>query len=175
MKRIFLLAGEASGDLHGALLAEALRRRRSDLELVGIGGARMEAAGVRLLVSNEGMGVVGLWEVLGQARQFLRTLARVRAAFVRERPDLFVPIDYPDFNFRVLPAARKLGIPVVYYISPQVWAWRAGRIATLRRHVQRMVVIFPFEEALYRNAGVPVTWVGHPLLDVLPPAGTPEE
>jgi lipid-A-disaccharide synthase len=173
MKKIFLLAGEVSGDLHGAALAQALLRRRPDLELWGLGGPAMEAAGVRLILRNEEMGVTGLWEVLVQARRFLDALGAVWAFFRRSPPDLFVPIDYPDFNFRLLPVASGRKIPVVYYISPQVWAWRAGRILTLKRYVRRMVVIFPFEERLYRDAGVPVSWVGHPLLDLIPPAGEP--
>jgi len=175
MKPIFLLAGEASGDLHGALLARALLRRRPDLELVGVGGERMAEAGVRLILRSEELAVVGLWEVLGHAGRLWQALRRVRSALRELRPGVFVPIDFPDFNFRVLPAAARLHLPVAYYISPQIWAWRRGRVTTLRRHVRRMIVIFPFEEALYREEHVPVTWVGHPLLDLISPAAEPAE
>jgi lipid-A-disaccharide synthase len=175
MKRILLLAGEASGDLHGAILARALLAQRSDLELWGVGGEQMEAAGVRLLLRSEQLAVVGLLEVLRRAPRVLGALATVRRFLREARPDLFVPIDFPDFNFRLLRTAHRHGVPIVYYISPQIWAWRGGRIRTIQRYVRRMVVIFPFEEELYRRAAVPVRWVGHPLVDRIPPARTPEE
>jgi lipid-A-disaccharide synthase len=174
MKRILLLAGETSGDMHGAILARALLRRRPDLELWGVGGERMEEAGVRLFLRSEDLAVIGLLEVVSRAGRLLRALTRARRALEELRPHLFVPIDYPDFNFRLLPVATRLKIPTAYYISPQVWAWRPGRIAQLKRHVRRMIVIFPFEARLYENASVPVTWVGHPLIDVIAPAESPE-
>jgi lipid-A-disaccharide synthase len=173
MKRVFLLAGEASGDLHGALLCRALRERRGDLEIHGVGGARMEESGVKLLLRSEDLAVVGLFEVLARAPRLLAGLSRVRRFFKEEPPDCFVPIDFPDFNFRLLGEAARAGIPILYYISPQVWAWRGGRIAVLRRYVRRMIVIFPFEEAIYREAGVPVVWVGHPLAETIAPAAAP--
>ncbi len=174
MKRVFLLAGEASGDLHGALLAEAIRRRRPDCELWGVGGERMEAAGVRLILRSEELAVVGFLEVLEKANRLLGALETVRSWLAAERPDLFIPVDFPDFNFRLLPAAFRLGIPIVYYISPQVWAWRSERIDILRRYLRLMIVIFPFEESLYLDRGVPVRWVGHPFVDRLAPAAEPE-
>lgn len=174
MNRIFLLAGEASGDLHGALLARALRAARPDLEIHGVGGARMEEAGVRLLLRSEELAVVGFLEVAEHAGRVWRALRRTRRFLRQWRPQVFVPIDYPDFNFRLLPVAHGLGIPIAYYISPQVWAWRRGRIRTLRRFVRRMIVIFPFEEELYRREEIPVTWVGHPLIDRVSPAEAPE-
>lgn len=168
MKRIFLVAGESSGDLHGAMLAEELKRRAPAVELFGVGGPRMAEAGVELVVRSDDLAVVGFAEVVSMLPRILAALRKVDRAFRDLRPDVFVPIDYPDFNFRLLPRARARGIPIAYYIGPQVWAWRAGRIDVLRRHVRRMIVIFPFEEALYREHGVPVTWVGHPLVDRVP-------
>lgn len=169
MTRLFLVAGEASGDLQGALLAHALKELEPGIELSGVGGARMAAEGVHLLARAEELGVTGLWEVVREIPKFRRLLARLGRHLERERPDGFVPIDYPDFNLRLAGRAHAAGIPVVYYISPQVWAWRRGRIATLKRLVRRMVVIFPFEEEIYRRAGVPVSYVGHPLADELRP------
>ena len=165
MTRLFLVAGEASGDLHGALLARALREVEPRIELSGVGGGRMAAEGVRLLANADDLGVTGVWEVLRELPKFRRLLGRLGEHLERERPDGFVPIDYPDFNLRLAEKAHAAGIPIVYYISPQVWAWRRGRIATLRRLVRRMIVIFPFEEEIFRAAGVPVSYVGHPLAD----------
>jgi len=173
MRRVLLIAGEASGDLHGSLLARALLERQPDLELHGVGGQRMAEAGVRLFLRSEDLAVVGVMEVLAHARKVLSALRTVRARMEQLRPDLLIPIDYPDFNLRLLPAARRLGVPVVYYISPQVWAWRQGRVRLLQRHVRRMIVIFPFEESFYRSHGVEVCWVGHPLVDVVSPAEEP--
>jgi len=173
MTRIFLAAGEASGDLQASLLVRALRARRDGLEFAGVGSTRMEEAGVRLVARSEEVAVVGILEVLERLPRILGALERTRSALGSWRPDLFVPVDFPDFNFRLLPRASRLGIPVVYYISPQIWAWRPERVWTLRRHLRRMVTIFPFEAELYRQAGIPVSWVGHPLVDRIAPAGSP--
>ncbi|MBK8230396.1 MAG: lipid-A-disaccharide synthase [Candidatus Eisenbacteria bacterium] len=169
MKRVFLLAGEASGDLHGALLAQALQARRSDLELIGVGGDAMQAAGVRLILHSQKLAVVGLFEVLSRLPVLLRAIAEVKREISTTKPDLFVPIDFPDFNFRVLPTARRAGVRTIWYISPQVWAWREERVEVLRRLTERVLVIFPFEERFFRDRGVPATWVGHPLVDELAP------
>jgi lipid-A-disaccharide synthase len=173
MKRVFLAAGEASGDLQAAILVRALRARRGDLEFWGVGGERMESEGVRLILRSEELAVVGLAEVLERLPRIFEALTRVAGALGELHPDLFVPVDFPDFNFRLLPRAFRLGIPTVYYISPQLWAWRPGRVRVLRRFVRRVVVIFPFEEEFYRAHRVPVTWVGHPLVDLLLPAAPP--
>ena len=165
MTRLVLVAGEASGDLQGALLAEALRKREPGIELSGVGGERMEAAGVRLLHRSEEMAVTGLWEVLSHLPRLKRTLDDVAAGLRGNPPDALIPIDYPDFNLRLAARAHARGIPIIYYISPQVWAWRSGRIRTLARLVRRMIVIFPFEERIFREHGIPVTYVGHPLVD----------
>lgn len=168
-RRIFLLAGEPSGDLQAALVADALRRLAPEIELWGVGGPRMEASGVRLIQRSDALGVVGFLEVIGHIGQVGGALARVSRWLGEMRPDLFVPVDYPDFNFRLLPRARRLGIPIVWYIGPQLWAWRPGRIEVLRRYARRVVVLFPFEAQIYRAARVPVTWVGHPLVERLTP------
>ena len=132
----------------------------------GFGGGRLEAAGARLVGDYRGLSVTGLVEALRVLPKSWRMLHTIRAEAERERPDVFVAIDFPDFNFRLLPAMRRLGIPVVYYVSPQLWAWRAGRMQTIKRFVDRMLVIFPFEAPLYEKAGVPVEFVGHPLVDL---------
>jgi lipid-A-disaccharide synthase len=162
---VVLVAGEASGDLHGAALVRALRERRPELRAWGIGGPAMKEAGVTLLHSYEEFAVLGISEVVSRLPYFLRILGELGRLFATERPGLFIPIDYPDFNIRLAARARKAGVPVMYYISPQVWAWRASRVRTLARVVDRMVVVFPFEVPIYERAGVPVTFVGHPLLD----------
>jgi lipid-A-disaccharide synthase len=169
MTRLFLVAGEASGDLHGALLASALKKIEPEVDLVGVGGSRMADAGVRLLARSDRLGVTGFLEVVRHLPRLRRLFASISSALLQERPDAFIPIDYPDFNLRLAARAHKAGIPIVYYISPQVWAWRRGRVKTLRRLVRRMVVIFPFEEEIYREAGVPVTYIGHPLVDQMTP------
>jgi lipid-A-disaccharide synthase len=165
--RILIVAGEASGDLHGASLAEALRRLQPRLCLEGMGGLKMRAAGVRLLADAGETAVVGLTE-LWEKRRALRDALRLLRDHLRlVRPALLICIDFPDFNLLLARAADRLGIPVCYFISPQVWAWRRWRVRTIRRLVRKMLVLFPFEEALYRDAGVEVSFVGHPLLDTL--------
>lgn len=160
-----IVAGEASGDLHGGNLVRAMHEMVPDLSFYGVGGKRMEAAGVELLADAADMAVVGLTEVAFKLGMILRVMRRLKTSLLQEKPDLVILIDYPDFNLPVARAARKRGIKVLYYISPQVWAWRKGRIETIRKTVNQMVVILPFEEEFYRNAGVDVTFVGHPLLD----------
>ncbi len=163
MREILLLAGEASGDLHGAALAERLRVARPDLALAGTGGARMRAAGVELIEEHEG--VVGFVEVLRHIPSHLRLLRRLRDRIASGSVALVICIDYPGFNMRVAAAARARGVPVLYYITPQVWAWRRGRLATMAKVIAKAAVILPFEEPMLRAAGVDATFVGHPLLD----------
>jgi lipid-A-disaccharide synthase len=160
-----IVAGEASGDLHGGNLVRAMRAIDPHLSFYGVGGNRMRAEGVELLADAADMAVVGLTEVIHKLGTILRVMHRLKASFAKERPDLVILIDYPDFNLPLARAARKRGIKVLYYISPQVWAWRKGRIETIRKSVDRMAVILPFEEKFYREAGMDVTFVGHPLLD----------
>jgi lipid-A-disaccharide synthase len=172
--RILIVAGEASGDLHGARLVTALKRLRPHLVVDGMGGAHMREAGVNLLADAGATAVVGLTELWEKRRVLREALQRLRGHLRTVRPALLVCIDFPDFNLLLARAAHRLGIPVCYFVSPQVWAWRRGRVRTIRRLVKKMLVLFPFEETLYRSAGVDVTFVGHPLLDILadvPPRG----
>jgi lipid-A-disaccharide synthase len=164
--RVMISCGEASGDLYAGALAEALRLRDPDIDIVGFGGERLESAGGRLIGNFAGLSVTGLTEPLRAIPRFMAMLRRLHDAARELRPDVFVAIDFPDFNFRLMKSLRHLGIPIVYYISPQLWAWRAGRMKTMKEQVDRVLVIFPFEEALYRDAGVPVEFVGHPLVDL---------
>jgi lipid-A-disaccharide synthase len=160
-----IVAGEASGDLHGGNLIREMQRIDPDLSFYGMGGERMKSAGVKLLADAADMAVVGLTEVVFKLGTILQAMHRLRTSLRKERPDLVILIDYPDFNLPLARTARRLGLKVLYYISPQVWAWRKGRIDTIRKSVDRMAVILPFEEQFYRDAGVNVTFVGHPLLD----------
>jgi len=160
-----IVAGEASGDLHGGNLVRAMQNVKPGLSFYGVGGERMKSAGVELLADAADMAVVGLTEVVFKLATILRVMHRLKASLKEKRPDLVILIDYPDFNLPLARAARRHRIQVLYYISPQVWAWRKGRIAMIKKTVDRMAVILPFEEAFYREAGVDVTFVGHPLLD----------
>jgi len=148
---------------------EALRRREPDIEVFGLGGERFSAAGGRLVEDFHGLAVTGLTEVLSVIPRSLRTLRKLRNAAKTERPQVAVLIDYPDFNFRLMHRLKKMGIPVVYYIPPQLWAWRAGRIRQMKRGATRVLPIFPFEEAIYQRARIDVRFVGHPLIDLAKP------
>ena len=165
--QVFVIAGEASGDLHGSNLIRALKSRLPQARFDGIGGPKMGEAGLELLFSSSELAVVGVVEVIGHIRPILKAFSRTTDWLRKKRPDLLILIDYPEFNLRVATRAKKLGIPIFYYISPQVWAWRQGRVKKLRRLVDRMAVILPFEEAFFRSHGMKVTFVGHPLLDVV--------
>lgn len=163
MREVLILAGEASGDLHGAILAERIRALRPEVPLAGTGGARMREAGVTMLEEHEG--VVGFVEVLRHIPAHWRLLTRLKARLAGGGVGLVICIDYPGFNMRVAAAARAAGVPVLYYITPQVWAWRAGRLRTMAEVITKAAVILPFEEEMLRRAGVDATFVGHPLLD----------
>lgn len=175
MKKIMIMAGEASGDLHGSNLAREIRKADPSITLYGVGSARMRDAGVTLLADASDISVVGLTEVIKHLGRIYRTYLTLKRFLMQERPDLLVLIDLPDFNIMLGKAAKKIGIPIVYYISPQVWAWRKGRIKTIARLVNAMIVIFPFEEPLYQKEGVDVRYVGHPLTDVVASSHTKEE
>jgi lipid-A-disaccharide synthase len=158
--------GEASGDLYAGALVRAMRTIDPAVTVSGFGGAQLQAAGATLVGDYRGMSVTGLVEALAVVPRSYAMLGRLKRAAAADPPDVFVAIDFPDFNFRLLPAMRRLGVKVVYYVSPQIWAWRASRLKTLHRYVDRMLVIFPFEQPFYEQAGVPVTFVGHPLVDL---------
>ncbi|VEN73168.1 Lipid-A-disaccharide synthase [Candidatus Desulfarcum epimagneticum] len=162
---VMVIAGESSGDHHAARLVRAMDQKRDGLFFCGIGGPALEKEGVRLVFDAALMSVVGVTEVFGALSHILKGFAAARRLLKSLRPDLLILVDFPDFNLRVAATAKKLGVPVLYYISPQVWAWRRGRIKKIARRVDHMAVIFPFEAVLYEERGVPVTFVGHPFLD----------
>ncbi len=168
-RKILLFAGESSGDLHGARLAQELKALSPGLELFGFGGSAMREAGVEILEDPTRIAVIGLVEVLKHLSDFKRLFRRAVQALEERKPDLVVLIDYPGFNLALAREVKKRGIRLLYYISPQLWAWDPGRIGTIRKLVDRMVVLFPFEKEMYEKAGVPVTFVGHPLLDQVRP------
>ncbi|MEO7274973.1 MAG: lipid-A-disaccharide synthase [Vicinamibacterales bacterium] len=161
--------GEPSGDLYAGALATEILRAAPGTTISGLGGDCLRDAGATLVEHFGGISVTGLLEVARVLPKTYATYRRLVQHAAAERPDVFVAIDFPDFNFRLARAVRKLGIPVVYYISPQLWAWRPGRMKTMRAIADRVLVIFEFEKAIYEQAGVPVDWVGHPLLDVMVP------
>ncbi len=165
-----MVAGEASADLHGSNLVKAMKASCPGVTFCGIGGANMKQAGVKILVSSSDMAVVGLTEVVQRLHTIFRAANKLKATLKAHHPDLLILIDYPEFNLYMARIARRLQIPVLYYISPQVWAWRRGRVKKIAKRVDRMAVILPFEEQFYRKRGVDVDYVGHPLLDAFKPA-----
>jgi len=168
-KKIMLVAGEVSGDLHGAHLVEAIHRVDSEIQCLGMGGKELERMGMKLLYHYQDLSVVGITEVFLKLSSIVKALRVLKQSLDQEKPDLVILIDFPDFNLRVAKIAHRRGIPVLYYISPQVWAWRSKRTKLIARLVKKMIVLFPFEVPLYEAAGVDVEWVGHPLLDIVRP------
>lgn len=174
--RILLIAGEASGDVHGAALVHELRRRRPDAEVSGIGGDYLRREGMHILVDTATVATMGLTEILGSAGRLIGAYRKMKRFLREQRPDLLVLIDYPEFNMMLAKQAKKLGVPVFYYISPQVWAWRRGRIRKIAARVDRLGVVFPFEAELYNevdgaSAAKPLAvFVGHPLVEVVRPS-----
>jgi lipid-A-disaccharide synthase len=168
--KVMLSCGEPSGDLYAGALVSALRVREPGLEAFGLGGERLAAAGVRLVADFRGLSVTGLTEALRVLPKSWATYRRLVAEACRHRPDVLVLVDYPDFNFRLMKSVKALGVPIVYYISPQLWAWRPGRMQTMKALVDRVLVIFPFEQAIYEREGVDVRFVGHPLLEMTAPS-----
>jgi len=165
---IMLSSGEASGDLHGGTLCRALRSIEPGLRLIGMGGSHMRAAGMEVLADPTAHAAVGMSEALGRIPTLYRAYRLLAARLRAERPRALVLIDFPEFNLRLAERAKRAGIPVIYFIPPQLWAWRHGRIRQVARRVSRVLTVFPFESALYERARVPFDFVGHPLLDVLP-------
>lgn len=163
--QIMIVAGEASGDMHGAKLVAAMREQSPNLEVCGIGGPALAAQKVEILYDSAQLAVVGIVEVLSHLRFIREAMRTLEHRLKQQRPNLLILIDYPDFNLILAKKAKRLGIPIFYYISPQVWAWRSGRVKTIRKLVDRMAVILPFEKEFYQKFGMAVDFVGHPLLD----------
>jgi len=173
--KIFLSAGEASGEHYGTLLMQALRRLMPEAEFFGLGGQRMQALGLRRVVRAEDVAVMGITEVILHMPRIYGEYRRLKAAIKAEKPDVAVLIDFPDVNLSLAKHLKRAGVPVVYFVSPQLWAWKKYRIREVRRYVDRMLVIFPFEERFYRERQVEATFVGHPLADLPLPAASREE
>ena len=173
-KKIFISAGEASGDLLGANLAKALLKKDPTLQLTGMGDEHMKNAGVSIVFDAKKLAHIGIAAVLRNLHTIFLQWRAIKKYLTQEKPDLVILIDLPDTHFRIMKHAKKIGIPVLYYVSPQIWAWRASRIHTLKKYVDHMAVLFPFEENIYRDAGIPVTFVGHPLGDLVKPTLSPE-
>ena len=169
-KEIMLVVGEASGDVHGAQLVEALHRRDATLKIYGVAGEQLQRTRFEMLFSVAQLTGMGLVELVGNLGNLWRAYALLKRALQQRRPSLLVLIDFPDFNLRLAKLAKSLQIPVLYYVSPQIWAWRKGRVRQIARWVDHMAVIFPFEAAFYERHGVKATFVGHPLLETVRPA-----
>ncbi len=163
--KVFIIAGEASGDLHASNLIKEILKVRPELDIYCVGGQRMAEAGAKVVVSSNTISVVGISEVFSHAVPIVSAFLKVRRWLRIERPDLLILVDFPEFNLMMARYAKSLGIPVLYYISPQIWAWRQGRVKKIAKVVDKMAVILPFEEEFYKSHGVDATFVGHPLLD----------
>jgi lipid-A-disaccharide synthase len=172
--RLLLSCGEPSGDLYAGALTRELRSLVPDIGVAGLGGPQFAAAGGRLLADYRGLAVTGLTEAIAKVPRSIATLGQLVRAARAEPPDALVVIDFPDFNFPLARRVKRLGVPVVYYITPQIWAWRAGRLKTIREVADRVLVIFPFEEEIFRKGRVPVEFVGHPLVELAAPQQRPE-
>ncbi len=165
---VMLIAGEASGDLHGANVVKALKKK-TGLKFIGIGSKALRKEGVRIVMDSHELSVVGITEVFSKLPHILKGIRTAKKAISQFRPDLLILVDFPDFNLFIAGIAKRMGIPILYYISPQVWAWRSGRVKKIRRLVDHMAVILPFEADFYRKHDVSATFVGHPLLDTVRP------
>lgn len=164
-KKVMIVTGEASGDIHGSNLVRALQQKYDDLDFYGMGGPELQSTGVDILFDADKVSVVGIFEVFSHLGDIFKAQKILRKKLVSDPPDLLIIIDLPDFNLLLAKKAKKLGIPVFYYICPQVWAWRSGRIKTLKKRADRFGVILPFEEQYFKDRGLNATYVGHPLLD----------
>ncbi|MGB5136689.1 MAG: lipid-A-disaccharide synthase [Prochlorococcaceae cyanobacterium] len=175
-RQLLLVAGEASGDLHGGALLQALRRRAPELEVTGVGGERLRAAGMTTLADVSSLSAAGVVEILGSIRRHHRVMRLLKRRMDRQRPDAVVLIDYPGFNLMVAREAHRRGIPVFFYIAPQVWAWGRGRARRMAGFIDRLAVIFPFEEGIFNAHGRDFArYVGHPLLDEIQVTSSPEQ
>lgn len=167
MPELFVVAGEASGDAHAGRMLKALKQQRPDIIVSGIGGETMRDAGVEIITDFAELAVMGLVEVIKRYAHIKAIFDKTVERLAAKKPDALILVDYPGFNLKLAKKAHELGIPVIYYISPKIWAWRAGRIKAIKRYVDLMLVLFPFEQTLYEKASVPVKCVGHPLVDAV--------
>ncbi len=167
--KIMLITGEASGDLHGASLAKEIKQLIPDAQISGMGGQRMAEAGVSLLADISDLSVCGVVEVIRYLPRIISRFNFIKKAIAQQKPDLLILIDYPTFNLKLAKAAKKLGVQILYYISPQVWAWHTSRVKKIKKWVAMMAVIFPFEKEFYQKYDVPVKYVGHPLVKNIDP------
>ena len=167
--RILLVAGEASGDLHGADLVSALKAHQPQIEVFGVGGPALRGVGMQILVDTATIAGMGLFEAADKVRAILRTYRKLTALLRTDPPDLLVLIDFPEFNLRLAKIAKRVGVRVFYYISPQVWAWRKRRVCTIAKRVDLLAAVFPFEPDFYAAHGCSVEFVGHPLVDRVRP------
>jgi lipid-A-disaccharide synthase len=175
IKKVMIIAGEASGDLHGSNLAKEIKQLAPDIKLIGMGGKKMQQAGVELLADVTDLAVCGFFEIIRYLPQFFLLFSSIKKALLEQKPDLLLLIDFPSFNLKIAKIAHQYKIKVLYYISPQLWAWHTSRIKKIKRYVTMMAVIFPFEVDFYRHYAVPVKYVGHPLVEVfakMPPPST---
>ncbi len=168
--KIMMSAGEASGDMHGGAVAAEIKRLHPEIEIFGMGGEDMRKSGVRIIYDIENLGIIGVVEVLKHLPLFFKLRDLLKEAMLKEKPDVLVCIDYPGFNMKIAHMAKELGIPVVYYIAPTIWAWNKGRAKNIVRDVKAVASIFPFEADAYRKAGANVNFVGHPLADTVKPS-----
>lgn len=174
-KKIMIIAGESSGDFHSSSLIRALKGKKTDLEISGIGGERMRQAGAELLFDISELSIIGFTDVLINLKKINQVFRNLVAKIDAIRPDAVILVDYPGFNLKLAKEVKKRHIPVIYYISPQIWAWWKGRIKNIKRLVDKMIVIFKFEETFYKDSGIDVSFVGHPLLDIAHSATSQEE
>ncbi len=164
-RKVLIMAGEASGDLHASKLVQALREIAPDVEVLGMGGSRMREAGIRMVASLEHLGVMGFTEVVSKLPSFLGLMWKMRRVMEQERPQLVIAVDFPGFNLRMCKHAKQLGLSVMYYIAPQLWAWGRRRLKLMESYVDKIAVVFPFEVDFYRRHGLDAEFVGHPLLE----------
>jgi lipid-A-disaccharide synthase len=174
-KSVLIVSGEVSGDQHGAKLVSEVLKIEPDIHFFGIGGEKMRQAGVKILFDNKPLSVVGVTEILSHALPIFRAWQIIQQAIKEQRPDLIVLIDYPGFNLRLARTAKNKSIPVLYYISPQIWAWKRHRVRLIKECVNKMLVVFPFEAEIYRKENVPVEFVGHPLSGTVHPNMTQQQ
>ncbi|MCP4747071.1 MAG: lipid-A-disaccharide synthase [Desulfobacteraceae bacterium] len=171
----FIVAGEASGDLHGSHVVRLLKQRHPQIRIMGVGGRAMKSAGAQIVIESDQLAVVGITEVFSKLPVLIKSIKYLKQQLTRFQPNLLILIDFPDFNLHLAAHAKKHNIPVLYYISPQIWAWRSGRIKKIKKRVDHMAVILPFEKAFYEKHNIPVSYVGHPLMDGIDPKHSTEK